>query len=268
MDRTKLTGDFLLNGSIGFSGTPLSRFVASDWDLVLDMHQTDFQTGIQFEDASGEVRLQGRNANGRFLCRGNIDLDNVIHRGIQFANVHGPFWSNGEKILIGANVPREDRRTAPLPLEAVVHEGILRANVDVDLFEIPEFRLQSTLSNASLAAMARDVEPQHRNVAGRVSGKIDLSGTGLGIHSFKGTGNANLRDANLGELPVVLAVVERLRTAASVVAVRAGSSLKKPNAAEAPSAPSSFSMSLYKPQAVSVAKSRSVSYFTENSIES
>ena len=212
IDRTKLTGDFLINGSLGFSGTPISRFVTSDWDVILDVHRANFQTGIEFEDASGEVRLKGKNSNGVFLCRGNIELDTVMHRGNQFANLHGPYWTNGERILIGANVPREDQRTAPLPLEAVVHEGILRANIEVNLSDVPEFRLQSTLSNASLASMARDIEPKHRNVTGQVSGKIDLSGNGLGIHSFEGKGNASLRDANLGELPVILAVVERLRT--------------------------------------------------------
>lgn len=211
-DQTKLTGDFLIKGAIGFSGTPISPFVTSDWDLIVDLHRANFQTGIQFDNASGEIRIKGKNSNGFFACRGNIDLDTIMHRGNQFSNVHGPFWSDGNQIRIGANVKREDSRIAPLPLEAVVHDGMLRANIEVDLQDVPEFRLQATLSNASLASMARDIEPKHRNVTGQVSGKIDLSGNGLGIHSFNGSGNASLRDANLGELPVILAVVERLRT--------------------------------------------------------
>ncbi|NBP52497.1 MAG: hypothetical protein EBU70_15195, partial [Actinobacteria bacterium] len=73
------------------------------------------------------------------------------------------------------------------------------------------FRITATLADANLERLAGEWLGTSQRHRGRVQGSIDISGSRAGSHSLSGKGEVRLRDADIYELPLVLALLKMLR---------------------------------------------------------
>jgi hypothetical protein len=74
-----------------------------------------------------------------------------------------------------------------------------------------EFQVEAALDNADLAAVAREIAPRQKGLSGKVFGAVTMTGTMQGVHTWRGAGQARLRDADVYELPVMIAMLNLLR---------------------------------------------------------
>jgi hypothetical protein len=73
------------------------------------------------------------------------------------------------------------------------------------------FTLAAVLGDAELERLAADVTGAANRYRGRVFGGVEVSGSRAGRHSLAGRGQVRLRDADIYELSVVVALLKILR---------------------------------------------------------
>lgn len=76
------------------------------------------------------------------------------------------------------------------------------------------FTLAAVLGDADLERLAADVTGAANRYRGRVFGGVEVSGSRAGRHSLAGRGQVRLRDADIYELSVVVALLKILRVKA------------------------------------------------------
>jgi len=73
------------------------------------------------------------------------------------------------------------------------------------------FFVQAALSNAQLREFAMELAPQFRELSGDIFASLKLTGNTTDYEAMRGTGAIQLRDAEIYELPVMLALLKILR---------------------------------------------------------
>ena len=209
MEQLNFQGFVAVDGKLRFSGNNRSE-VKTNWNVDLDVENASFNSGLDMHGGHGRVRLVGEQSGRGVECRGNVKLESIMHKDIQFTDVRSPLWFDGSTLIVGSKVPANPG-VQPPQLRARVHEGILFADATVVVQETPFFKLVAQLQDANLKSLARDTNPEYGGIAGKVSGGISLKGSAKGWGTLEGDGTLQVRDANLYELPVVLALLKRLR---------------------------------------------------------
>ena len=74
----------------------------------------------------------------------------------------------------------------------------------------PRYGLQATLSNAELGRCAQEVMAGRQNLQGKIFATVDLGGAGRSVNGLRGRGRIQLRDADIYELPVMIAMLKIL----------------------------------------------------------
>ena len=210
MDRLKFQGFIAINGQLGFSGNARSDSVRTNWAVDLDMENASFNAGLDMHGAHGRVRLSGEHLDRNLECRGNLRLESIMHKDIQFTDVRSPLWFDGSTLIVGSKVPANIGASPP-QLRARVHGGMLFADATVVVQDTPFFKLVAQLEDANVRSLARDIDPKYSGITGKLSGGINLKGSAKGWSTLDGKGTLHVREANLYELPVVLALLKRLR---------------------------------------------------------
>ncbi|MCA9212300.1 MAG: hypothetical protein KDB27_04480 [Planctomycetales bacterium] len=210
LDQLKFAGYVALDGELGFSKKQQDPTVTSNWRLNVDMEDASFEAGLPAHAIHGQVLLNGVHRNERLDCRGSMRLESIMHQNMQFTDVRSPLWFNGDTLLIGSGVPTTSQKRPP-KLQARFHQGMLFADAVVGVQDEPFFKLTAQLSDANVGSIARDMDPKYSGMAGRASANLNLKGSAKGLASLDGTGNLSIREANLYELPLILALLKRLR---------------------------------------------------------
>ena len=209
MERLNFKGFVAVDGDLEFSGDARSD-VTTKWSADLDMENASLNAGIELHGAHGRVRLVGAHSGRGLECRGNLNLESIMHKEFQFTEVRSPLWFNGHTLIVGSEVPANPG-VAPPQLRAHVHEGTLFANATVVVQDTPFFKIVAQLQDANVGSLARDTNPKYAGITGKMSGGINLKGSAKGWGTLEGNGNLQVREANLYELPVVLSLLKRLR---------------------------------------------------------
>jgi hypothetical protein len=76
------------------------------------------------------------------------------------------------------------------------------------------FGVTASLGDADLARLATEATGAAHRYRGRLQGAVEVSGSRAGAHSLSGRGQVRLRDADIYELPVVVALLKILRVRA------------------------------------------------------
>lgn len=210
---TSLTGTFEFARG-GQPGDPLT----SRWDLVVGFCQGSVDFGLKLENLNGDMKLVGDFDGQRFQSRGELDVDAVSYRNLQFTRVQGPFWVDDEQVLFGTEVDRFQRTRpdgpktgqAPRPLTAELFGGTLYGNGWVSLGTEPRYELSATLSQADLSRCAQEMLPGQQNLSGQVLATVNLGGRGRSLNSLGGKGSIHLRNADIYELPVMISLLKIL----------------------------------------------------------
>ncbi|HEV3005263.1 MAG TPA: AsmA-like C-terminal region-containing protein, partial [Pirellulales bacterium] len=207
------TGSLNLRGSLELSsaGQPGDP-VSAGWDLNVEVQRGSLDFGIALEDIFGGARLVGGFDGRRFECHGELDFDSVTLKEHQLTELRGPFFVDDEVVLLGAAADRR-RRDRSVPqgrsLTARLYGGLVRADGKITAGQ-GEYIVHCTLANADLARFAREAVAGQQRLTGLVSADVDFSGRGRGIHNLAGRGRVTLRDADLFQLPVLVALLKTL----------------------------------------------------------
>ncbi len=196
-------------------GDPLTM----QWDVEVGFQQLDLDFGLRLENLSGALRLVGEHDGERFRSRGLLDVDSVNYKDLQFTQVRGPVWIDNERVLFGAweHAPPFGRAAPPRPagqqpasLSAKLFGGTVFCDAKIGLGPNPRYLLYASLHDADLARFAQDLLPGRQNLRGKMWSEVSLQGEGRSASSLIGRGSIALGDADIYELPVMIALLKIL----------------------------------------------------------
>jgi hypothetical protein len=178
------------------------------WDLNLDIENGRMTAGAPIEHIHGEVRLRGHSGPQGFENRGELNIDSAIVRDVQLTQIRGPLAFDAEQLRFGAWSERDLPNRKPRPLTATVFGGVIALDGQMRFGGELPFQLQAWLEQGDLSAIAREMAPRQQRVSGKVFAVVNLSGTGEGVHTYRGQGQVRLKDADIYELPTIVALLK------------------------------------------------------------
>jgi hypothetical protein len=235
------SGTVNVRGSFLFSGDPVQPGrVRCGWSLGLDTHQARLDVGLKVVGVSGTTRLVGASDGDDFVCAAELDLTAANIWGIQLTQIRGSLWADSRRILLGRLVPSGglvslqnsgliprdfgvplDTSVAPStglgpgetaspPITARMASGLLSLDGVVLLDEPPTYRLGFSLARADLTQLAQDLMGRAENLRGTLFVQGEIGGK-LGVpESLTGQGRVQLRDADIYEVPLMVALLRIL----------------------------------------------------------
>lgn len=201
----------------GFQPTvPGDCKVVTQWqNMQVDIEQGTLHTGIEVKNVHGGGTFNGsydpsRNEGQRLMCRGDLNVDSVTWNNFQFTNVIGPLYLDDRQVIVGsdADVPQQGRSLRHL--FAKCYGGTAEADAIVALEETPRFSVQARLTGVDLHRFCIESVPGRQKMQGRIDASARLNGTAAGMYTFNGDGEVQLTNADIGELPVVVALLKVL----------------------------------------------------------
>ena len=209
--QLRLSGPFNMNGKLSFSGTNQpGALPQAEWDVRFDVYDGKMATRIPLENIHGSVTLQGRHHSEASWSRGELAIDSMMFHGAQCVNVRGPLWIDPQNVFLGTWAERGQQTAAMRPVTAQVLGGSFQMNSQVQLRENTPFRIECALQNGDLATIAREAFQKREELRGVTHATLRLEGNALGPHTYRGDGALRLRDAQIYETPVMLALLSRL----------------------------------------------------------
>jgi len=192
--------------------------ITSRWDLDVGFCQGSVDCGLKLENLNGSMKLVGDFDGRHFQSRGEFDVDSVSFRNAQFTQVRGPFWIDDEQVLFGVEVDRFSRTRpgaagpagSPRPISARLFGGTLFGNGWIALGPVPRYEFNANLAQADLSRCAQEMMPGRQDLTGQILATVNLRGAGRSLNSLAGFGNIHLRNANIYELPVMIALLKIL----------------------------------------------------------
>jgi hypothetical protein len=142
-------------------------------------------------------------------CLGHVDLDAVTFHGLQFSQLRGPIEINEKQILFGTRARRFAPGEPQSQLTAKMFGGDVTGDAVVTLSDRPTFWLAAQVSNGDVRQYATEMIPGRQQVGGKFAASTQLWGGGE-IHSLRGEGKMRLREADVYQLPVMVAMLKVL----------------------------------------------------------
>jgi hypothetical protein len=137
---------------------------------------------------------------------------------VQLTGVEGPLAMDQAGVRFG--MPAGAKQGRPRRLAARVAGGTVFVDGSVAAGDSGTFAVAASLADAELERLAADSAASLAGTAatqryrGKVFGAIEVSGSRAGMHSLAGRGQLRLRDADIYELPVIVALLKVLRVKA------------------------------------------------------
>ncbi len=194
------------------------------WDLRFDMIQSNMMVGLPISNVFGKVNLNGVYDGETAKCRGELQLDSLTIYDAQVTNVTGPIWLDnnlaaGGSLAIDYINKNNASTVSPLPsrplqqrsISGESYGGIVRFDAVMNADEKGEFYLRTTVADANLKTFCQEFAPQMEQIAGHGFCALELTGDAPNIDSYRGRGVAQLRDAQIYELPTVLSLLKLLQ---------------------------------------------------------
>lgn len=187
---------------------------AAAWDMQLDMEQATLDVGVPLEHVHGGVRLQGTSDGRAWRSFGEVQIDSAIWRGLQLTAIRGPLAIDPAGARFGgpATVPGES--AGPRRLTARLCGGTVQLDGSMAAGDAGRFTVALALDDADLGRLGGDLAGGPTASRGRLHGAVEVSGSRSGTHSLSGRGQLRLREADLYELPVIVALLKILRVKA------------------------------------------------------
>jgi hypothetical protein len=187
---------------------------AASWDMQLDVEQGSLDIGTPLEHVHGGIRLRGQSDGRAWQTFGDMAIDSAMWRGIQLTAVQGPLAMDSSGVRFGATANRGGEQGAPRRVSARVAGGTLLLDGTVSAGDPGGFAVTAALGDADLERLAGDAMSAAHPYRGRVFSTVEVSGSRAGSHSLAGRGQVRLRDADIYELPLVVAMLKMLRVKA------------------------------------------------------
>jgi hypothetical protein len=221
----KILGELCLSGLIHVRGSldvarggGLDDPIRSQWDVAVGLQQVGIDSGLRLENIHGSLSLAGGFDGQSFGARGELGLDSLSFKDHQFTDVLGPLWIDDQQLLLGSWVDRRPGQAppgglppkTPRPVTAMLLGGKLYGDAWVALGPHLRYGVQATLVDADLARAAHEIAANRENLHGRVSGSIELGGSGHSTQNLAGRGSLRLQEGDVYELPLMVAMLKLL----------------------------------------------------------
>ena len=186
------------------------------------MEQGSLDVGVALEHVHGGVRLKGQSDGRVWQTYGEVAIDSAMWRGMQVTAVQGPLAMDPGGVRFGMTAAGGGEQADTRRLSARLAGGTLFVDGSVAAGEGGGVAVAASLQEADLERLAGDsfgpavgaaAGATHR-YRGRVFGSLEVSGSRAGAHSLVGRGQLRLRDADIYELPLVVALLKVLRVKA------------------------------------------------------
>ncbi len=220
LGRLNLEGPVSLRGSFDLVGDARTGHTPkTQWDMNVCLHQGALDCGMKLENIYGSATFAGASDGRQFHCRGELDIDSLTYKDCQFTEVRGPVWIDERRVLLGSWVDRQETGTSAIdgsepkqsrPLSAKLFGGIVFGDAWVAKGATPQYAVHAVLTRADLSRCAQEVMNGRQNLRGTVMATLDLHGNGFSRNAMVGRGNIRLREANIYELPLMIAMLKIL----------------------------------------------------------
>ncbi|HEY2828040.1 MAG TPA: AsmA-like C-terminal region-containing protein [Pirellulales bacterium] len=201
----------------GFQQTlPGDCRVVTHWqNLQIDVEQGTLHTGVKVENIHGGGVFNGsydpnRNEGQRLMCRGELNVDSITWNNFQFTNVAGPLYLDDRQVIVGSDADQPQQGRPPRHLFSRCYGGSAEADAWVALEETPRFAVQVKLNNIDVHRFCVESVPGRQKLQGHIDASARVMGTAAGLHTLNGDGQVQLTNADIGELPVVVALLKVL----------------------------------------------------------
>ena len=178
----------------------VNRPIQAKWDLEFQFQQTRLTCGIPLENLHGAVRLTGQFDGSRARSHGELNLDSMMYRDLQFTEVRGPIWIDDDVAFLGTQASKLRGEPQPRSITARAYGGTVVADGRIQLGPTPQYALHATLNHGDLARMAQEVFTGRQHLEGQVLAGIQLQGSAEGVHTLTGSGYVRLREADIYRL--------------------------------------------------------------------
>jgi hypothetical protein len=209
--KLNLRGDVSLHGALTFAGhTAQPNSTSAAWDVTLDLENGGLQCGLALDHLHGDVHLNGASDPRGYVSRGELNFDSLICQNLQLTQVRGPLLVDSTGLVLGSEAERDVRDRPPRALTAQVIGGLLGLDATVAFDGDVPFHVQARLERGDLTEMARELQLGNQNIQGKANAVITLEGDRHGQPSWRGDGEVRLFDADIYEVPVMLALLKVL----------------------------------------------------------
>lgn len=178
------------------------------WDMNFDIEGGRLPGEHPVEQIYGGVRVIGGYDGKSLTGRGELAIDSAIVRKVQVTQVRGPFRLDSQYLLLGAWAERDVTNRVPRQVTAQVLGGQIVLDAQLRLTAEGPFQMQAALENADLAQLMSDLSPRNQGLTGKAYALVRLTGTREGVHTYRGDGQIRLRDADIYELPLMIAMLK------------------------------------------------------------
>ncbi len=229
-----------LRGRISFrGGGDQSGSVRTVWALALDTHQARVECGLKFSGVSGTAYLVGFSDGDRFTCATELDLTAASVLNVHLTQVRGPVLVDGRRILMGRLVPSNvfadvcswvgldvkeisaelardpswqglSQGGTSAPVLFRVASGLCSVDGGISFDEEPTFRVGFSLVRADLTQLTQELLGRTENLRGNLYVHGEIRGKLGQPESLAGHGQIQLRDADIYELPLMIALLRML----------------------------------------------------------
>jgi hypothetical protein len=187
---------------------------AAAWDMQVDMEQAALDVGVPLEHVHGGIRLRGASDGTAWRSFGEIAIDSALWKGLQVTGLRGPLLIDPSGARFGAPATLPGEPAAARRLTCRLGGGTLQLDGSVAAGDAGRFAVGVSLADVDLGRLAADLAGGSTVSRGRLHGAVEVSGSRAGSHSLSGRGQLRLRDADLYELPVIVALLKILRVKA------------------------------------------------------
>lgn len=211
IDRIRPTGNFnAYNSTFRFLRRPDRPQIASQWDVQLACHQASLRGDLPLDNLTGGIQLRGSNDGPNVNSYGELAIDSLIWNDVQFTNLRGPFWTDSTVCYLGQQATAKIAQP-PRRVTADVFGGTIASDVTLQHAGQPNYTADISLGGVDLGRFARERLGGPNDLSGIVSGKLALANAGRSIYTLTGKGDLHVVDANIYQLPPLVAMLKVLR---------------------------------------------------------
>lgn len=211
MDRIRPIGNFnAFNSTFRFLRRPESPQIASQWDVQLACHQASLRGDLPLDNLTGGILLRGSNDGANVSAFGELKIDSLIWNDVQFTNLRGPFWTDSTVCYLGQQASAKVGQP-PQRVNADVFGGTISSDVTLQHAGQPNYTADILLAGVDMGRFARERLGGPNDLTGVVSGKLALASAGRSIYTLTGKGDLHVVDANIYQLPPLVAMLKVLR---------------------------------------------------------
>ncbi|MBC8350954.1 MAG: hypothetical protein H8E66_03150 [Planctomycetes bacterium] len=203
--KLKFQGAVSVSGRLGMQGMlGLKQPLASDWELDFDVEDGTVDCGVRLEHLRGGMHFGGSLSQHGHFSRGKLAIDSLVYKGVQLTQVSGPFSLDDQFLSLGERTRRAQDEPMPRPIRAEALGGIAVGSGRISMKQGNAFEVTGELFDSDLSSALQELSPSPPDISGQVFASVRLNGNAAGTHTVKGTGEMQLREADIYRMPVML----------------------------------------------------------------